>query len=361
MPPRINLPPVTRALLGTLLFQSVLSAAIRYRQWAEDTDIVIPYLTLIPQLSIAYPWTFLTASLVEGNIFTFGLGAVTLYHGGRYLERAWSSADLAKFLVLVTLVPNVLTFFTMIFFFTLTRDTDWTLTIIGGTIPIQIAFLVAFSQLIPAHTVTLFRGIVSLRVPRIPLIYIGVVTVLSFTPLLSRAALWLANYSFLVSWTYLRFFKVVFPDLDSAQPASLRGDASETFAFAEFFPSPVKPAVAAVSDQIYNILVAIRLCKPSSQRGITTGRDGFQHRGAPGSARAEAERRRAIALKALDQRLNAATAAARQSSQAPPPAPAQPSGPPVQVQPQSSAQTAMKSEPGPMLGETKFEPEEDDS
>lgn len=126
MPPRINLPPVTRALLGTLLFQSVLSAAIRYRQWAENTDIVIPYLTLIPQLSIAYPWTFLTASLVEGNIFTFGLGAVTLYHGGRYLERAWSSADLAKFLLLVTLVPNVLTFFTMVFLFTLTRNTDWT-------------------------------------------------------------------------------------------------------------------------------------------------------------------------------------------------------------------------------------------
>jgi membrane associated rhomboid family serine protease len=126
MPPRINLPPVTRAVLGTLLFQSVLSAAIRYRQWSADTDIVIPYLTLIPQLSITYPWTFLTASLVEGNIFTFSLGAVTLYHGGRYLERAWSSADLAKFLVLVSLIPNVLTFFTMVFFFTLTRNPDWT-------------------------------------------------------------------------------------------------------------------------------------------------------------------------------------------------------------------------------------------
>jgi membrane associated rhomboid family serine protease len=126
MPPRINIPPVTRALLGTLLFQSVLSAAIRYRQWSEDTDIVIPYLTLIPQLSITYPWTFLTASLVEGNIFTFGIGATTLYHGGRYLERAWSSADLAKFIVIVSLIPNVLTFFTMVFFYTLTRNPDWT-------------------------------------------------------------------------------------------------------------------------------------------------------------------------------------------------------------------------------------------
>jgi hypothetical protein len=235
------------------------------------------------------------------------------------------------------------------------------LTVIGGTIPFQIAFLVAFSQLIPAHTVTLFRGVISLRVPKTPLIYIGIVTVLSFTPLLSRAAFWLANYGFLTSWTYLRFFKVVFPDLDTAQPASLRGDASETFAFAEFFPGPVKPFVAAVSDQVFNILVAIRLCKPSGQRGITSRHDSIAQRGAPGSARAEAERRRAIALKALDQRLNAATAAARPSAPTPPPASAQSSGPTVQTQPQAGAQTAMKSEPGPMLGETKFEPEEDDS
>lgn len=126
MPPRINIPPVTRALLVALLFQSVLSAAIRYRQWTEHSHIVIPYLTLVPQLSIVYPWTFVTSALVEGNIFTLAISGLTLYHGGRYLERAWSSADLAKFLVLVTLVPNVLTFLVMVFFFTLTRQESWT-------------------------------------------------------------------------------------------------------------------------------------------------------------------------------------------------------------------------------------------
>lgn len=80
-------------------------------------------------------------------------------------------------------------------------------------------------------------------------------------------------------------------------------------------------------------------------------------RGTPGGARAEAERRRAIALKALDQRLGAATIGAGRSS---PRVPAQPSGPPVQSQPKPSTQTAMTSQPGPMLGETKFEPDEDD-
>ena len=132
MAPRINIPPVTRAVLGALLFQSILSAAIRYRQWTENASVVIPYLTLIPQLSIIYPWTFLTSTLVEGNIFTFAIGSVTVYQGGRYLERAWSSAELAKFLVLVSLVPNVVTFFVLMALFSLTKSEKFTYVLSGG-------------------------------------------------------------------------------------------------------------------------------------------------------------------------------------------------------------------------------------
>ncbi|KAG6012428.1 hypothetical protein E4U43_007799 [Claviceps pusilla] len=231
------------------------------------------------------------------------------------------------------------------------------LTSISGGVSIQVAFLVAFSQLIPAHTVTLFRGILSLKVPRLPLLFIGIVTVLSLTPLLSRAAGWQASFGFLTSWTYLRFYKAVFPDLDSSQPASLRGDASETFAFAEFFPEPVKPFVAALSDQIFSVLVTMRLCTPFSQADMSAARgERILQRGTPGSARAEAERRRALALKALDQRLNAASANGTPSR-----VPAQPSGPTVQTQPQPSTHTAMASKSDEVLGKTKFEPEDDDS
>lgn len=126
MPPRLNLPPVTRIALIALILQSVLSAAIRYRQWTAQSHIVIPYLNLIPQLSITYPWTFLTTTLVENNLFTLAIAGTTLYQGGRYLERAWSSRELAKFLVVASLIPNLLTFGALIFFFSLTRDEDWT-------------------------------------------------------------------------------------------------------------------------------------------------------------------------------------------------------------------------------------------
>ncbi|KAI5928069.1 eukaryotic integral membrane protein-domain-containing protein [Camillea tinctor] len=358
MPPRLNIPPVTRILLGVLLLQSVLSTAIRYRQWSAHSEIVVEWLTLVPQLSLFYPWTFVTTTLVENNIFTLAIAGVTLYHGGRYLERAWSSREFAKFLLVVSLIPNALCFLVLVAFFTVTRNERWTLTTVAGTIPLQISFLVAFSQLVPAHTVTLFRGVLSLRVPRFPLLYIGLVTILTLTPLLTSASFFLAVFGLVTSWTYLRFYKTIFPDLDSSQPTSMRGDASETFAFAEFFPGPVKPFVAAFTDQIFNVLVAMRICTPFSQADISAAQGNpFLQRSAPGGVRAEAERRRALALKVLDQRLHAATASPAGRSQ--PQVPVQPSGPTIQTQPQPNTQAAMTSQPTSILGETNYNPDHD--
>lgn len=126
MPVRLNIPPVTRILLAVLVLQSLLSAAIRYRQWTAMSEIVIPYLTLIPQLSLLYPWTFVTTTLVEHNVFTLAVSLLILYHCGRYLERAWSSREFGKFLLVTSVVPNTLCFATMVLFFTLTRNEAWT-------------------------------------------------------------------------------------------------------------------------------------------------------------------------------------------------------------------------------------------
>jgi hypothetical protein len=220
------------------------------------------------------------------------------------------------------------------------------LTTISGTTSIQIAFLIAFSQLLPAHTVTLFRGLLSLRVPRFPLIYIIITFLLSLTPLYSAAHLLLSTTGFVVSWIYLRFYKLQFPDLDSTQTSSLRGDASETFAFAEFFPAVTRPAISAASNAIFDVLVSLKVCSPlNPDQG--SAREAYIARTAPGSSRAETERRRALALKALDQRLHAATAAAAK----------QPSGSAsadVTAQPKV-AQAQMGG--AAMLGETSYVPE----
>lgn len=227
------------------------------------------------------------------------------------------------------------------------------LTPISGTTSLQIAFLTAFTQLIPTHTVTLFRGIISLRVPRFPLLFILAVFILNVVGLYNFAHLQLALNGFLVSWTYLRFFKPAFPDLDTNQSPALRGDASETFAFASFFPEVTRPAISGMADTIFNILVQLKICTPFSSADMQASRGESHHHRTVGSSRAETERRRALALKALDQRLNDA---AKRSPQPQPPAAGQGQG---SVGAQPKVEPPKMEAPGQMLGETRYELEHD--
>jgi membrane associated rhomboid family serine protease len=52
---------------------------------------------------------------VEQNIFTLLINVATVYYGGKYLERAWSSAEFAKFLLMVSVISNVIAFFIYVF------------------------------------------------------------------------------------------------------------------------------------------------------------------------------------------------------------------------------------------------------
>jgi len=170
----------------------------------------------------------------------------------------------------------------------------------------------------------------------------------------------LASLGFFSSWTYLRFFKTSYIDLGSTESPQIKGDASETFSLANFFPDPINRPVAIASDAVYNLLITLKICTPFSAEDISAS--NTRHNGAGGdvglssifisggggpsggrgigaSARAEAERRRAMALKALDQRLHAA------SSKAASAAPAMP----------TTVDAGSSSNGNNDLGETKFD------
>ena len=181
---------------------------------------------------------------------------------------------------------------------------------------------------------TILRGLVKIRVKHFPAIFLAANTI-SGIILGTDTALVLAWLGFGISWTYLRFFKYQ-PDISGAVigGGQLRGDASETFAFAYFWPDAIQPPIAAVGDRIYNALVAARMLSPFSAEDIETSNEQASVRvegGLPsllntgggrrlGGKREEAERRRALALKALDQRLHAATANRQQATSSATPA-----------------------------------------
>lgn len=172
----------------------------------------------------------------------------------------------------------------------------------------------------PEHTVTILKGIVKVRVKHFPSIFLLAHTVCSFV-FRADKALVMAWLGFLTSWTYLRFYK---SQLDLSGVAagggvSIRGDASETFAFAYFWPDLVQPPIAAFADRIYKALIALRICTPFAAQDIESNNDPLTATGESGrltllspeggleGKKEEAERRRALALKALDQRLSEAT------------------------------------------------------
>lgn len=128
MPPRLNLPPLTRGLLLTLLALSTLNAFLRFRTWSSATNAqeqqatapsvvfsspqwAVPYLVLVPTKSIKFPWTFLTSALIENNVVSLGISGAVVWFGGKYLERAWGGAEFAKFTIFVTMIPNIISFF----------------------------------------------------------------------------------------------------------------------------------------------------------------------------------------------------------------------------------------------------------
>ncbi|TGZ79760.1 DUF1751-domain-containing protein [Ascodesmis nigricans] len=336
MPRGITIPPITRACLVSCVALSVLNAALRYSAYihnssnsegtpgeSPDTNYVIPYLSIVPARSILYPWTFVTASLVEQNIFTLSVTLTTLFYCGKYLERAWGSRELAKFLLVVMLIPNFLTFLAYALWFAISGNPVRSFTPICGATAIQAGFLVAFKQLVPEYTVRIFKNMIRIRIKRFPAIFL-LVNTLSGPLLGTDVAVFLSWLGFFSSWTYLRFYKKTYPDLEVAQDRAIKGDASESFAIINFFPAVLHPALSIIANTTYNLLLTLNLCVPFSDADIALSNAQAQARGNAGlgamfamtpgqarSSRAETERRRELALRALDQQLSAATGKVR--------------------------------------------------
>ncbi|KAJ4340665.1 hypothetical protein N0V87_002326 [Didymella glomerata] len=357
---RITLPPITRGLLAATLFFTLLNCALRPQaNWVEKVEKPligvgngVPYLTIVPGKSVVYPWVFALATVVEQNLAGLVINGATLFYGGRYLERAWGEREFAKFILFVAMVPNVLSFLLYLAGYVITSKTVPLRTTISGGIAIQAGFLVSFKQLVPEHTVAIAKGLVRMRVKHFPAIFLAANTV-SGIVLGTETAMFLAYFGFMTAWVYLRFYRPS-PSLSSAATGDasvIKGDASDTFAFAHFFPEPLQTPIGHFADGVYNVLISLGVCTPFSTEDIDAGNDQASARaegglpsimnpnsrgGRGGATRAEAERRRALALKALDQRLHAAAA-------------------------RTAAPAASASEPSNALGETNYEPDRPDA
>ncbi|EKG11167.1 hypothetical protein MPH_11785 [Macrophomina phaseolina MS6] len=130
---RVNVPPLTRGLLVCLFVFTLLNWILRpgYNDWVQGVGKPLvsvgdgaPYLAIIPSTAIVYPWVFLVATVVEENIFGLLITGLTLFYGGRYLERAWSSAEFAKFILFISMIPNILTYLLYVIGYALSKNEE---------------------------------------------------------------------------------------------------------------------------------------------------------------------------------------------------------------------------------------------
>ncbi|CAH7675462.1 eukaryotic integral membrane protein-domain-containing protein [Phakopsora pachyrhizi] len=310
----LQLPTGTRILSTVLIGLSILIQILRFTlspvdlktlfRGNSDDSLAFPWLVVVPGSVIWNPWTVLTAGLCEVGVIELIFSLLALSLCGRYLERIYGTIEFVKFCLFTIGLSNVLSvFFNVIEHYAL-RDSGLYLYGMSyhGLMGLQTGFLVALTQLIPEHQVQLF-GVIKIRVKNLPMLYVGFSNVMCL--LGYQSPFFLIQVGWLVSWYYLRFVKW-------NDGGDFRGDRSETFAFAMWFPSFIQPIIRKISDIAFTVAVKLRLLKQWTPVDLESG----AYAPLPGTARAEAERRRAMALKALDQRLasNKTTVTAAESS-----------------------------------------------
>ncbi|KIJ27384.1 hypothetical protein M422DRAFT_215866 [Sphaerobolus stellatus SS14] len=291
-------PPATRTFTALLITTSGIYYWLQWRQFQETSptgQLQVPYLTLVPGTSWIYPWTLLTSSFVEKTVIELAFSLICLPVSLRYLERLWGTTETFKFIGVTLIVSNIITLIVSWFeYFVLGME----LFIYGmeyhGQMALQTGVLVAFTQMIPEHQVQVF-GIIKMRVKRLPMAYVTFSTIMCFVGF--QDPFIIIQFGWLVAWFYLRFYKRT--GGEAGGPVEW-GDRSETFAFIYWFPPFLHYPIGIASNIVYNLALRLKLVMPhSGSAGDLEG--GYS--ALPGGARAEAERRRALALKALDQRL----------------------------------------------------------
>lgn len=317
-------PNSTRVSLACLTIVTTLIFLIKLGHYrssdsSSDTkfhDIQVPYLQLIPRYTIFYPWVVLTAIFAEITVFSLVISASVLIVSTRYVEKFWGFREVIKFITVVGTITNLTTTLVTIVSNVLRGDSSGMDKPLGGGISYYFGFLVVLKQLIPEHNIVLFQGLVNFRVKHLP--FMGLCICFLWSLIISRSLYPLlpsAN-SFIISYTYLRFYQAfpvdpILPISASGNDASIIvGDASDTFQLVSFFPNTLKPYLGIVFDKLYELSVFLGVVTPFNddiiEQGNLRAQKRLEHINQTNKsvANSVAERRRQVALQVIEDRIN---------------------------------------------------------
>lgn len=237
-------------------------------------------------------WTLVTHGVVEQHIWGVAANVGTVMACGRLLEPLWGALELLIFFAVVNVLAGLLAGLSYLLTYVATFDLDFLFAVrVHGAAGFLGGVLVALKQTMGDTTV--------LRVPQVrlkaaPALVLLLLLLLRLSGLLDSAAPLAAYvYGALSGWVYLRFYQ---------RHSRGRGDMSDHFAFASFFPEVLQPAVGLLAGLVHAALVKIKVCRKMVKR-YDVGAPSSITISLPGTDPQDAERRRQLALKALNERL----------------------------------------------------------
>jgi len=283
-----DIPPLIKILASILTILYFIGSIFPS---SKDFFALVPGYTIPPHF---YIWNIITAGYLETSFLSLVVDILVLVTAGKYLESVWGGPrELLKFIFLVNALTGLSTFLLLIFLYAVRQNDEiwfsphWT-----GFSAVIAGFSVAFKQLLPDHEIK-FLFAFTLRTKYLPglLLLVNLIFLILGIPLQSFPFM---IFGLLFSWIYLRFFQ---------RRNEVIGDMNESFSFASFFPEYLQPFASTIS-RIFFIAFSLCNClpligQPYGER-LTTG---YVLSGISTSDPADVERRRARALRVLDQRM----------------------------------------------------------
>eukprot|EP00467_Chlorarachnion_reptans_P019604 CAMPEP_0114514590 /NCGR_PEP_ID=MMETSP0109-20121206/16235_1 /TAXON_ID=29199 /ORGANISM="Chlorarachnion reptans, Strain CCCM449" /LENGTH=352 /DNA_ID=CAMNT_0001694641 /DNA_START=39 /DNA_END=1097 /DNA_ORIENTATION=- len=293
------------AILGLLFLLGLLSPS------SAQFLAMIPANTAMVHFRI---WNLVTAAYYENSLLMGALNIGVALVVGRMLERKWG-AEYLKLMVAVNLATMVSIFIIMVACYATTMSDTFLFSPVCGFSAANAAFGVALKQLAPEQNC--ISSIDAIKFKDIPAVVVACAIACNMLGLTLLKDLLLVIFGTYFGWLYLRYF-MAYPG------SSLRGDTSEHFAFKMLFPVYVRPIGAMFGNLSFWACEACGFCKvvEPPQEVQTSKTSAPELPDVPETTDAERqviERRRALAMKAINKRLEELRAAKQRKAASPSP------------------------------------------
>mmetsp|Transcript_9807 Transcript_9807/g.14730 ORF Transcript_9807/g.14730 Transcript_9807/m.14730 type:complete len:349 (+) Transcript_9807:63-1109(+) len=246
-------------------------------------------------------YNLVTAGYFDTNPIMAIVNTVVALIVGRMLERKWG-LEFIKLAAVVNLATMILVFVMMVAFYASTMKDKFLFTPVSGFSAANAAFGVALKQIAPNQNC--ISSTDKIKFKDLPMIVVAFAVAFFFAGITSFPDLLLVLFGTYFGWLYLRYF-MKYPS------SSFRGDPKEEFAFKTMFPTPIRPIGAMFGNLSFWMCEAMGFCK------VIENVDSLEENQAPTASvsvpempttvseveRKTAERRRALAYKAISERI----------------------------------------------------------